>query len=233
MRALLLAAAVTAVTATGPARAGDQPVVVELYTSQGCSSCPPADRILAELAQRDDVLPLALHVDYWDYIGWPDEFADARFTARQKSYARASGDSMIYTPQVIVAGRTSLIGSKQAAIEAEIARHRAAPDPVELDVSRTASGIRVSAVLADGVAPRPLLIQLVPFMPRARVDIRGGENRGAVIDYANIATDWRVVGEWDGTGTWSSDVSVKPPAAILVQEAGRGPGSILGAHRID
>src|SRR6056297_1329329 len=89
---------------TAPALA-DDPVVVELFTSQGCSSCPPADAMLGELAERDDVIPLALHVDYWDYIGWADIFADPAYTRRQKGYAHATGQRMVYTPQMVIDGQ--------------------------------------------------------------------------------------------------------------------------------
>ncbi|QFU08999.1 hypothetical protein PARPLA_01866 [Rhodobacteraceae bacterium THAF1] len=233
MRVLSALLSLCLVAPVSYAAAGDQPVVVELYTSQGCSSCPPADRVLSELATRDDVLPLALHVDYWDYIGWPDEFADPRFTARQKAYAQAKGERMIYTPQAVVAGEASMIGSKAGDIDAAIARHRAAPDAVDLRVNGQGGTVQITAQMTGDAPQRRLLIQVVPFTPRARVDIRGGENAGAVVDYANIATDWQIVGEWDGTGTWEGTAFITPPAAVLVQEMGAGLGAILGAQRVD
>ena len=111
MRALALAIGFLA-SFIGAAAAADRPVVVELYTSQGCSSCPPADAILAELADREDVIALAFHVDYWDYIGWKDIFADPANTLRQRNYARVAGARSVYTPQMIVDGQDHVVGTK-------------------------------------------------------------------------------------------------------------------------
>ena len=120
----------------GLAQAGG-PVVVELYTSQGCSSCPPADAFLArELANRDDVIALALHVDYWDYIGWKDDFADPQHTDRQRDYARAAGQRTIYTPQMIIAGKDHVIGSHPAEVKKLIRAHASAAFPLAILVRR-------------------------------------------------------------------------------------------------
>lgn len=113
-----------------------EPVVVELYTSQGCSSCPPADALLHELAARDDVLPLALHVDYWDYIGWKDKFARREHTRRQKGYARAGGRRMIYTPQMIIMGQEDVVGADAMQVESAIQKHQKQPRPVSLKLRR-------------------------------------------------------------------------------------------------
>lgn len=210
---------------------GTQPVVVELFTSQGCSSCPPADALLADLATRDDVLPLALHVDYWDYIGWPDEYADPRFTHRQKAYARIAGERMIYTPQIIVGGVVHLIGSRTPAVTEAIEAQRAAASTVDIEVARDGEMVRIEAVLTSGAAPGPMLIQIVPFAHHERVAIRGGENAGAVIDYANIVRDWQMIDQWDGAEPWSGEVHLEGSAAVIVQA--EGPGRILGAERVD
>ncbi len=229
----LLTAAVTALAVSGAgARADeDQPVVVELFTSQGCASCPPADALMAELAKKEDVLPLALHVDYWDYIGWPDRFADPAFTHRQKAYAKAAGERMIYTPQMIVGGSDRVIGSRAMQVADLIQAHRETPHPVDVDLHRTDRGLRVEATAQAGT-PGEMLIQLVTYTPHERVEINGGENAGAVMNYVNIVRDWTVIGHWDGRGTWTSEVPpVEGPGAILVQQP--GPGAILGAARID
>ena len=103
------------------------PVVVELFTSQGCSSCPPADKLMHELAKRDDVIALALHVDYWDYIGWKDVFAQPEFTARQRAYARLGNRKMIYTPQMVINGRDHVVGSNPKDTNALISSHKKLP----------------------------------------------------------------------------------------------------------
>ncbi len=208
----------------------DQPVVVELFTSQGCSSCPPADALLSELATKPDVLPLALHVDYWDYIGWTDLFGSAAFTRRQKAYARAAGERTIYTPQMIVGGADRVVGSRAMQIAELVQAHRISEQPVVLDVERRDGRAQIVAH-----PPREpgddLLVQLVTYRPHERVAIHDGENAGEVLDYVNIVTDWRVLDTWDGRQPWRGEVDVSGPAAIIVQRV--GPGAILGAARID
>ncbi|HHB81142.1 MAG TPA: DUF1223 domain-containing protein, partial [Aliiroseovarius sp.] len=141
LMALTLGLGIGLSMASGQARAQERPlVVVELFTSQGCSSCPPADALLARLAQRDDVLALSMHVDYWDYIGWPDTFAQPKNTERQKAYAHAAGMRSIYTPQMIIAGKDHVIGSKPMDVVDYIEMSRAAPARVEM-----------TAALTDGV----------------------------------------------------------------------------------
>jgi len=222
-----------ALAAWGPAvaTAEDQPVVVELFTSQGCSSCPPADRFLHEMSDHPDVLALALHVDYWDYIGWKDSFADPRFTKRQKAYAHAGGEKMIYTPQVIVGGEARTVGSRVAQVADAIMAEKGDPQPARVAVSRDGGTLSIRVQMAEGAAARPMLVQLVSFTPHERVAIHDGENAGRVMDYANIVRDWQVLGEWDGTGTWTGEAAVNGPAAVIVQAP--GPGEILGARRVE
>lgn len=220
-----------AVASPGVVAAEDQPVVVELFTSQGCASCPPADRLLGQLANKPGVLALALHVDYWDYIGWPDAFADPRFTLRQKSYASRNGDRMIYTPQLVVAGAERIVGSRVMEIADAISAHDDMAQPVRVVASRQGGKVRIEAQMASGANARSLLVQLVPYDPHQRVAIQGGENAGAVLDYVNIVRDWHVLGEWDGQGVWTGEAPLDGPAAVIVQEP--GPGRILGAARVE
>ena len=139
-------AACLSVASAGAARA-ESPVMVELFTSQGCSSCPPADALLAELADRDDVIAMALHVDYWDYIGWKDKFADPAFTKRQKLYAYAAGTRTIYTPQMIVNGREHVVGSKPMKLADLIERHKRTTQTAQVALDRRGDtvSIRVTA----------------------------------------------------------------------------------------
>ncbi|WP_413717094.1 DUF1223 domain-containing protein [Silicimonas sp. MF1-12-2] len=230
MRSRLLTLVAAAWTALGGAAAADGPVVVELFTSQGCSSCPPADKILAEIAERDDIIALALHVDYWDYIGWKDLFAKPAFTLRQRAYAHAAGERSIYTPQMIVGGVDHVVGTKPMKLAERIAAHADAADAVSVRLSRSGDRVSIEA-RAEGRVPTGMVVQLVTYTPKATVEIGRGENAGRRLSYHNIVRDWVEVGTWDGRGVFKSDVRVSAdmPVAVLVQARDAGP--ILGAAK--
>lgn len=201
-----------------------QKVVVELFTSQGCSSCPPADGLLTELAARDDVIALALHVDYWDYIGWADKFADPAYTTRQRSYARAAGKRMIYTPQMIIAGQDDVVGNKKAAVSASIRRHRAATTQVQMQAIRNGNRIEIKAqALENGLGN--MSVQIIRYTPHEAVKIGRGENAGRTISYTNIVTSWDVVKKWNSRRPLSLAVRVSgnEPVVVLLQGADHGP----------
>ena len=225
------AAALLALMGALPARA-EGPVVVELFTSQGCSACPSADRMLAKLAGREDVLALALHVDYWDYIGWEDVFADPAHTKRQKSYAHAVGDRMIYTPQMIVQGEDRVVGTRPADLMEAIGAHSGGGDAVVLEARRHGASVRVEARARAPFDP-PLVVQLVRYEPHRTVAITHGENAGHTLDYANVVVGWDAVGRWDGRAPLALDLDAPgdAPAAVLLQEP--GPGAIRAAARAD
>ncbi|TNC73440.1 DUF1223 domain-containing protein [Rubellimicrobium roseum] len=215
----------------GPSPAESKlPVVVELYTSQGCSSCPPADAMLADLARMDGVIALSLHVDYWDYIGWPDSFADPAYSHRQEAYAREAGEKMIYTPQIVVNGQDRLVASEPMRVMEVLHAHADATTPIELEVTRHAHGLRIEAPALD--LAHPLEVQLVRYMPEDEVAITGGENAGLTMAYHNIVTEWRTLGAWDGREPLSMSVPADGPeaAVILLQEP--GPGRIRAAAEI-
>ena len=231
MKARIGAALAIWLGVAGLAMADDQgqgSVVVELYTSQGCSSCPPADEILAGLADRGDVIALALHVDYWDYIGWKDVFGSPQFTERQRAYARAAGARTIYTPQMIVDGMEHLVGARPAELTALIKRYEAMPEQAVLDVARKGGTLAISA-RTIGRLPRGAVVQLVRYKPEETVEIRSGENAGREISYRNIVTEWHSLGTWDGSAPLSMDVSVSDsqPIVVILQEP--GPGRIIAA----
>lgn len=219
---------------TGPAvqaQGTGNPVVVELFTSQGCSSCPAADALLAEMAGRADIIPLALHVDYWDYIGWKDAFAQARFTKRQKGYAHAAGERRIYTPQMIINGAEDVVGSRPMKVAALIQKHAMAPVRVSLDLVREGASLRITArALAS---EQPFDIQVVQYQPHREVMIEKGENAGLTVAYTHIVDDWAMVDRWDGTGTWEGSVETDParPVVVLVQKPKYG--RIVAAARAD
>jgi hypothetical protein len=149
IRSLLTGLLAATALAVPPALAAERPVVVELFTSQGCSSCPPADALLSTLADRPDVLALAFHVDYWNRLGWTDPFSGPWATARQTAYAAQLGSDQVYTPQAVIDGRSDVVGSDREALEAAIATARTEPTvPVALTPSD--SGLQVEA---DATAP--------------------------------------------------------------------------------
>jgi hypothetical protein len=213
--------------------AADPRAVVELFTSQGCSSCVAADAYFAELAERDDVVALSLHVDYWDYLGWKDTLADRENTERQRQYAEIRGSKRIFTPQMTVNGRVDLVGGDRAAIDAAI-EQASLPVPVSLQHGDGKLVIEVGARPLP--RPWPATIRLVLLTSEAEVPIARGENAGTTIDYYNVVREMRPIGMWDG-----ATVKITLPedeimadgvdgCAVLVQEdLPEGPGAILGA----
>lgn len=233
MRSFIASIALGLLVLTAPAARADSPVVVELFTSQGCSACPPADALLTQLAGRDDVIALALHVDYWDYIGWADTFASGQFTRRQHAYARHAGQRMVYTPQMIVGGVERVVGYEPMDVAELIAQYRVVDYPVEVSLSRVEGGIVLRAVASMALEEPGMVVQLVRYIPSEMVEIRRGENAGRTVEYSNIVTEWMRVGTWSGAEPYELqlvDDSALPIAAI-VQMA--GPGQILGAARLD
>ncbi|MEY8831111.1 DUF1223 domain-containing protein [Sedimentitalea sp. XS_ASV28] len=231
----LLAAATLAICATTSTVliAQDRSVVVELFTSQGCASCPPADAILHQLADRDDVIALALHVDYWDYIGWKDEYALAKNSKRQRRYADVGGRDMVYTPQMIINGVDDVVGARAGEVIGIIEREKSRKPVVELSATREGSRLSIHAVPVAQSLAAPMTVQLVRYSPLRTARITRGENAGNELDYANVVEDWSVVGEWDGRAPYRQDTELtgELPAVILLQYAGQG--EIVAAAAID
>lgn len=210
----------------------DPVVVVELYTSQGCSSCPPADAYFAELAKDKRVIPLALHVDYWDYIGWADSFANPKFTDRQKAYAHAVGSRTIYTPQMIVGGKDRVEGHQPELVDQLIGAQLAAAQPVALRLQRNGDDLHITAK-SMGDLMGAVRVQLVRYTPSAVVEIEHGENAGLKVRYSNIVTSWQVIGNWPGVVPLDlqAKVSGTDPVVVILQQ--EGPGDILAAARLE
>jgi hypothetical protein len=223
-----LAAGFAGLAGVARAEGAAPPVVVELFTSQGCSACPPADRLLSDLAERDDVLALSLHVDYWDYIGWADSFARPEHTARQRAYARAAGEGMIYTPQMVVGGTHRVMGARAMSVLTAIESHAAAPAPVSVRLERRGDRLSVEAA-ASADAPERMVVQIVRYRPERTVRILRGENAGHTFTYSNIVTAWERVADWSGAEPLALTVEMPgaDPAAVIVQAAGHG--RIVGA----
>lgn len=206
--------------------------VLELFTSQGCSSCPPADRLLDELGQRPDVLALAYHVDYWDYIGWADTFGDEAHSDRQRAYAKAWKSPRIFTPQMVINGADNVVGSRRGDVGQAIADARLAVD-VALAPEDNMLSISIPARAGEDEA----VVWLVCFRDRADVAIERGENRGKTFAYTHIVMHRQVLGMWDPDEGAELKVPLKDVMpeganglAVLVQSEKDGlPGPILGA----
>jgi hypothetical protein len=231
MRHFVSAAFGLCLAVAAPAEA-EQVVVVELYTSQGCSSCPPADDFVAMLASDPRILPLALHVDYWDYIGWADKFAHPKFTDRQRAYARAVGSRTIYTPQLIIGGQDRIEGFAPDRTADRLRAHLASGTPVRLSVTREGDRLMIKA-WADSPLDQPVRVQLVRYKPEETVTIERGENAGRTITYHNIVTSWEQVGDWAGQEPLElvAPYGGDEPGAVIVQT--EGPSAILAAARVD
>ncbi|QFT59463.1 hypothetical protein FIU94_11570 [Sulfitobacter sp. THAF37] len=214
-----------------PAISQESPVVVELFTSQGCSSCPPADAILEELAEREDVIALALHVDYWDYIGWEDPFGDPAHADRQRAYAHKAGRKSIYTPEMIVQGETDIVGAKPMKLSKAIAEHNQRGAPVALKIAREGDTLKIEAEALEEVSG-PVILHMVRYVPHRTTTIERGENRGKTLSYANIVDGWQVLGQWDGAAPLSmtAEISGDTPVVVILQSDEAGP--ILAAQRL-
>nr|WP_321252287.1 DUF1223 domain-containing protein [uncultured Ruegeria sp.] len=215
----------TSLLLAAPVLAENDPVVVELFTSQGCSSCPPADRILHDLVKRDDVIGLALHVDYWDYIGWKDEFADPDHTTRQRAYARQGGRSMIYTPQMVINGQQDIVGAQLRELNRLIDAHLKATPKASVNASRTGNDVVVDVTPVNLPVGEAYDVRVVQYSPMRHASIRRGELAGHELDYANVVESWQSAGQWDGVAPqrFSTVLTSDLPAVVLVQKTGHGP----------
>ena len=219
-----------------PVAAGVVRSVVELFTSQGCSSCPPADKVLGGLAQDPAILAVSLPVDYWDYIGWRDTLASPIFTARQKAYAAAGGQNQVYTPQAIVNGLQDAVGSDKIAIDQAMSRTRtgAGVMAVPLEVSVDGGTIKVSVGDAPAGAPQEAGVYLLALERSQSVKVQRGENAGTTLTYANVVRAIIKIGEWHGTKQiLTADEALEhvdgaDSFAIIVQTGRRSqPGAML------
>lgn len=225
---LVLAASHERAGATMELATDPDPVVIELFTSQGCASCPPADEYLGELAQRRDVLALAFHVDYWNYIGWEDPFSSAEATARQHDYGQFFDLRAVYTPQMVIDGTTHEIGSDRGAVASAIKNAARAPKiPVTLLNDET--GFRVH--IGEGEPGTRARVLFVEFEPEAVTEVQRGENEGKRLVEYNIVESWEVIGTWDGSATEialpQGDAYQASAGAVIVQED--PVGAIYGA----
>jgi len=227
---------------SGPALAGGNkaPVVVELFTSQGCNSCPPADVVLGDLTGRPDIITLSYHVNYWDYLGWKDTFATPQTTQRQRDYAKFLNERTIYTPQIVIGGRSHAIGSRKDEVVAGVqavgqAQAAKAGKVSMLAMDRRPDG-KVLLRIAAGKA-RDVAVILVRYDTRREVAIERGENRGKTFTYHNVVRDMRTLASWNGQ---AMELELDPQelwrdgrdgCAVLLQDT--QSGHILAANRLE
>ncbi len=210
--------------------------VVELFTSQGCSSCPPADKLMGELAKDPSLIILTLPVDYWDYLGWRDTLANPAFSARQRGYSWVRGDRQVYTPQAVINGETHVVGSARAAIDSGIAAStkNAAVLGTEVVIAPSATGYQVSLSATAGASGH---VWVLPIVSQRDVQIGRGENTGRAITYVNVVRGVTRIGGWNGDSA-VLDIPASAVTAdadgliVLVQEGSeKKPFRILGAGR--
>jgi hypothetical protein len=220
-----------------PAHA-DPRAVLELFTSQGCSSCPPADKVIGELAKDPSVIALSMPIDYWDYLGWKDTLADARFSARQRAYSRMRGDREVYTPQVVVNGSAHVIGSDRAGIESAIFDTGKTAGVMSVPVTMSQSGDELTVSVAESRSPVSLHgeVWICAISRAIPISIGRGENRGRELTYYNVVRNLLKVGDWNGaSGSWTvplEDINREgvDGAVAYVQNGSRDkPGVMLGA----
>jgi hypothetical protein len=217
----------------------DPRAVVELFTSQGCSSCPPADKIIGELSKDPSIIALSMPIDYWDYLGWKDTLADSRFSARQKAYSQMRGDRDVYTPQVIVNGFAHVIGSDRAGIESAIGNTKKTDGVMSVPVTMTQAGKQMTVSVAAsnrGPAIAHGEVWICSVSKAVLISIGRGENRGREVTYHNVVRNLLKVGDWNGNaGSWTvplENISREgvDAAVVYVQDGNRDrPGAMLGA----
>ncbi|MDR3409041.1 MAG: DUF1223 domain-containing protein [Methylovirgula sp.] len=208
--------------------------VVELFTSQGCSSCPPADRLLAQLAARPDTVALTFAINYWDYIGWKDTLAAPEFTARQQAYANGRPDPHVYTPEAVIDGLFDAVGSDKAAIEKALAHGKASGQALSVSAHLRESGGKLEIDIGGGTAA-PAEVYVLRVARTRTVQISSGENSGRRVTYTNVVRAIRKVSDWDGAPLSLKLTELRGDDEGYVVLLQRGsldqPGAILAAAK--
>jgi hypothetical protein len=216
---------------------GEPRAVIELFTSQGCSSCPPADKLIAEYARDPSVIALSLAVDYWDYLGWKDTLALGGHSNRQRAYAKVRGDRQVYTPQAVIDGAVHALGSDKTAIERAIKQTRERSAPLQLPVTIAQNGDKLTVTVpASADENGQAEVWLCPLARSIPVVVGRGENSGHTLTYTNVVRRWIKLGDWTGKAE-TFDVSLKDlqssgadSAAVIVQNGvASAPKLMLGA----
>lgn len=205
--------------------------VVEMFTSQGCSSCPPADRVLTAMSGSKDLITLTFPVDYWDYIGWKDTFAQHAFTLRQKAYAEARHDDNVYTPQAVIDGVGQTIGSNAGEVQSYLAADKGQGGALCVPTALTHhdDGLVVTLGAPTCTAPGTADVWLLRLRNTATVKIGRGENAGRSLTYSNIVLNMRQIGHWSGS---AQTLKVAAPGGDYVVLVQQGHGAVLGAAKM-
>jgi hypothetical protein len=171
------------------------PVIVELFTSQGCSSCPPADAYIQTLIDKPGVIPLTYHVDYWDYLGWRDTLGSAEYSQRQYDYAESRGDKNVYTPQTVINGREHFVGSQRSSVAGGISNANTG-NWVDIAMSENKTDVMID--IAAGTTGKEATLWLMAYAPSVSVEIKKGENAGSTVTYKNVVRKMVPAGMWHG-----------------------------------
>jgi hypothetical protein len=224
------------VASSALANAGEPRALLELFTSQGCSSCPAADKLLGEFAGDPSVVAVSVPIDYWDYLGWKDTLASAGHSARQRAYSRVRGDRQVYTPQIVVNGSTHVLGSDRSAVERAITVTDRNAAIMSVPVLMSVGGSSLNVKVAAGKERVGGEVWLCPLAQSVPVEIGRGENHGRTVTYHNVVRRWLKLGDFAGSDTaWNVPIADIlgddiDGAAVLVQQGSRDkPGMILGA----
>jgi hypothetical protein len=204
-----------------------RPVIVELFTSQGCSSCPPADAYFKELKDEPGVVALSYHVDYWDYLGWRDTLGSPEFSQRQYDYAKSRGDKNVYTPQTVINGGKHFVGSQRAKISGGIdaARTEDATDWIDIEMSDNKTDVMIA--IPAGKPIKEATLWLMAFAPSISTEIKKGENAGSTIDYYNVVRKMVPAGMWHGEAA-----RIVLPKGSVVPEGCKGWVALLQEGKV-
>jgi hypothetical protein len=207
--------------------AAKRPVIVELFTSQGCSSCPAADAYLQTLIGKPGIIPLSYHVDYWDYLGWRDTLGSADYSQRQYDYATSRGDKNVYTPQTVINGREHFVGSQKSMVSGGIASAEANAAADWIDVSMAENKTDVMIEIGAGVASAEATLWLMAFAPAVSVEIKKGENAGNTLTYNNVVRKMVPAGMWHG-----EKASLVLPRSSVIPEDCKGWVALLQTGKV-
>jgi hypothetical protein len=213
----------------------DGPWLVELFTSQGCSSCPPADAYLGSLARRADIVALSFHVDYWDYIGWKDKYASRDTTERQRAYARVLKQRYVYTPEMVVEGAAHDTGRERGTIETLLAQARKKAQPrATPELSLAADGSLLVQLQPYTLESGAADVTLMVYDRRHATPVASGENQGRMLENFNVVRRMKSLARWDGgAANWTIPERLQSGqgAAVIVQGTDHGP--VLGCNKLE